>query len=305
MDKIRILIVDDNDFVRNNLSRILKDKYIIETASSKENAFKKFKIAEKQQFKYDLILLDNYLPEPDAGIEVLNYLKENNIDTIALMISEHTEIESDPFKTGMKAFKAGAVDFLTKPFKKDILAQKINNLISNKMKASATILMAESSGIDRFQDELKNIIDDANIDMITKSKAERLLETDNDEFGNSVFLDKSRDIEVSDSHSKSHNTMWDKRIQSIKDIPKEAQDQVFDILSRHKQIYRIKFGSFGPSGIFHSYKLKIKLPKIGEGKLFCTLYGPSPINCSRQDLIIFVNTGFEEKVKRDIETKLR
>jgi CheY-like chemotaxis protein len=304
-EKIRILIVDDNKFVRDNLCRILEEKYIVETAGSKEDAFKKFKIAEKQHYSYDMILLDNYLPEPDAGIEVLRYVSDNNIDAITLMLSEHTESSSDPFKTGIKAFRAGAIDFLPKPFKREYLEDRINSLISKKKQAIAIIQMAESMGAERFESELRKIMDDDGIDMMTKARAGRIIGAQENTFGDESFLNEPRDIEVSDSPGKSHNSMWNRRIKSIKDIPTDAQLAVFNILASHKQIYKIKFGSYGPSGVQHTYKLRIKPPKIGEGKLYCTLFGPSPINCARQDFIIYVDTGFEEKVKRDLEKKLR
>ncbi|MBN1698641.1 MAG: response regulator [Spirochaetales bacterium] len=303
-EKLRILIVDDNKFVRDHLCRILEEKYICETAGSKDDALKKFKIAEKQHYAYDLILLDNYLPEPDAGIEVLRYVSENNIDSITLMLSEHTESESDPFKTGIKAFKAGAIDFLPKPFKREYLETKIDNLISKKKQALAIIRMAETMGVERFENELHKIMDDDGIDMMTKLRVKKLSGEVKNTIGNEAFLVEPRDIEVSDSPGKSHNSMWNRRIKSIKDIPADAQISVFNVLASHKQIYKIKFGSYGPSGVQHTYRLRIKPPKIGEGKLYCTLFGPSPINCARQDLIIFVDAGFEEKVKRDVEKKL-
>lgn len=304
MDKIRILIVDDMKYVRDHISRILKDKYIVDTAASKDDAIKKFQIAEKQNYTYDLILLDNYLPEADAGIEVLEYIKENNINTIALMLSEHTESESDPFKTGIRAFRAGASDFLTKPFKREFLEQRITDLITKKRKALATIEMAESIGAERFKSDLETIVEDSGIDMITRERARKILDAGDEDFGELAFVQEPRDIEISDSPGKSHISMWNKRLRDINDIPNDARVAVFNILARHKQIYRIKFGSFHTGPDYKTYKLRIKPPKIGDGKLYCTLFGPSPINCTKQDFIIYVNKGFEEKVKKDIEKKI-
>ena len=98
--------------------------------------------------------------------------------------------------------------------------------------------------------------------------------------------------------------MWNRRLRSINDIPKDARIAVFNILARHKQIFKIKFGSFHTGPDYKTYKLKIKPPKLGDSKLYCSLYGPSPINCTKQDFIIFVNKGFEEKVMKDIERKI-
>jgi CheY-like chemotaxis protein len=304
-DKIRILVVDDIKFVREHIHSILKDKYIVDTAASKEDALKKFQIAQKQSFAYDLVLLDNYLPEADEGLAVLSYIYEQKIDTIVLMLSEHTEPESNPFHTGMRAFKAGAADFIIKPFKREDLEDKITSLVARKKQAHAVIDMAKSMGHERFEAELRKIIADPQIDMVTKERVDAMLaHEDSGEEAEGSFLDQPRDIEISSVGGKSHSSMWDKRIMSLKDIPTEPQAAIFNVIASHRQIYRIKFGSFTPAGTYISLKLKIKPPVTGEGKLYCTVYGPSPINCTRQDFILFVDNGFEEKIKKDIEERL-
>jgi CheY-like chemotaxis protein len=303
-EKIRILVVDDIKFVREHIQSILKDKYIVDTAASKDDAIKKFQIAAKQNFSYDLILLDNYLPEPDAGLDVLDNIYDNKIDTIVLMLSEHTEPESNPFHTGMKAFSAGAADFIIKPFKREELEDKISSLVAKKKKALAVISMAQSMGHDRFREELEKIYKDPFIDMVTKERVHRMLEGESGSTDSSAFLDQPRDIEISSAAGKSHSSMWEKRIMSLKDIPAEPQVKIFNVLASHRQIYRIKLGSYTPGGTYTEYKLRLKPPVPGEGKLYCTLFGPSPTNCTRQDFALYVDNGYEEKVKSDIEQRL-
>jgi CheY-like chemotaxis protein len=308
IEKLRILIIDDTKFVRDKLKEILDTHYIVDIAASKDDALKKLQIAHKQLFKYDLILLDNYLPGPDEGIEILQFVIEEQIDTIALMVSGHTEIESEPFKTAIKAFQTGAVDFLTKPFPKNDLLDRIAQLISKKKQALAFLEIAGHMQVAQYKEQLESLLGDNEIDMLTKKRIKQLLTGEVQETkpgsNGEAFLEVVKNIEINDNPTKNHASMWNKRIRSLQDIPEKPRHDIFRVLASHKQIYKIRFGSLGTGGSRTDYKIKIRPPVEGSGQLFCSLYGPSPINCTRQNFIIFVDNGAEEKVKRDIEQKI-
>ncbi|MDI6801737.1 MAG: sigma-54 dependent transcriptional regulator [Thermodesulfovibrionales bacterium] len=105
MSKELILIVDDEEGIRESLSGILEDeRYSVITASSGEDAL----ILAKERSP-DLIFLDVWLPEMD-GIETLSKLKNINNSTPIIMISGHGNIE-----IAVKTTKSGAYDFLEKP----------------------------------------------------------------------------------------------------------------------------------------------------------------------------------------------
>ena len=120
--KYTILIVDD---VISNvlLLKVLlgKEKYNILTASGGREAIE---ITVNQQ--PDLILLDVMMPEM-TGFEVAAHLKDNtktaNIPIIFLTALNSTE-------DIVKGFQAGANDFITKPFNKEVLLVRVNHQIS-------------------------------------------------------------------------------------------------------------------------------------------------------------------------------
>ncbi len=103
-----ILIIDDEELIRETLKRILKSEgYNVEIANSGINAVNKF--LEK---KFDLVLLDINLPDID-GLKVLEKLKEIEPDILVIMITGYASIE-----TAVKAIKIGAYDYMEKPLKK-------------------------------------------------------------------------------------------------------------------------------------------------------------------------------------------
>jgi len=105
MIKSRVMIVDDEEGIRESLSGIFEDEgYEVLTAGSGEEALR----ALKEQTP-DVILLDVWLPGID-GLETLKEIKGMNPDLPVIMISGHGNIE-----LALKATRAGAYDFLEKP----------------------------------------------------------------------------------------------------------------------------------------------------------------------------------------------
>ncbi|MCX5717759.1 MAG: sigma-54 dependent transcriptional regulator [Nitrospirae bacterium] len=105
MSKPVILIVDDEEGIRESLSGILEDEgYDILTADSGEEAVKIL----RETFP-DLIFLDIWLTGMD-GIKTLQEIKAMKPDVPVIMISGHGSIE-----LAVKATQTGAYDFLEKP----------------------------------------------------------------------------------------------------------------------------------------------------------------------------------------------
>ncbi len=115
MKQLSILVIDDEENIRNLLSEILEDEgFIVETAENITSA--KEKIQSKD---FDIVFLDVWLPDGD-GTELIPFILENNELTKIIMISGHANIP-----IAVKALKLGAFDFLEKPLSVDTILASI------------------------------------------------------------------------------------------------------------------------------------------------------------------------------------
>ncbi|HEV8346645.1 MAG TPA: sigma 54-interacting transcriptional regulator, partial [Vicinamibacterales bacterium] len=111
-----VLIVDDDEGMRDTLTAILKREYRVLRVSSGEAALP---ILNREDV--DLILLDVRLPGI-SGFEVLRIVKENYSLIEVVMISAINEIE-----TAVQAMKHGAYHYITKDFDYDQLRSLVRN----------------------------------------------------------------------------------------------------------------------------------------------------------------------------------
>ena len=111
-----VLIVDDDDGMRDTLTAILKRDYRILKAASGEAALPILNCED-----VDLMLLDIRLPGI-SGFEVLRIARENHRLVEVIMISAIHEIE-----TAVQAMKHGAYHYVTKDFDYDQLRSLVRN----------------------------------------------------------------------------------------------------------------------------------------------------------------------------------
>ena len=106
MKMTQVLVVDDELGIRNLLSEILEDDgYDVVTA---EDAAQARQLV--QQKKFDLILLDIWMPDTDGVTLLKEWGAAHAITCPVIMMSGHGTIE-----TAMEATRFGAMDFLEKP----------------------------------------------------------------------------------------------------------------------------------------------------------------------------------------------
>lgn len=114
MDKKRILICDDEEGVREALKLILEGHGQLDFARNGEEALEMIK-----KNPYDGILLDIKMPVRD-GLETLEEIKKVRPGTKAIIITGYQSVE-----TASKALKTGALDYISKPFDKEEVLEKI------------------------------------------------------------------------------------------------------------------------------------------------------------------------------------
>ena len=115
--KISILIVDDEESVRDSLSSwFIEDGYYVKCA---ENAKRALSIMESEDF--DIILADLKMPGMD-GLEMLRRIKSLDKESIVIVMTAFATVD-----TAVKALKDGAYDYVTKPFDPDDLSHLIRN----------------------------------------------------------------------------------------------------------------------------------------------------------------------------------
>jgi len=101
-----VLVVDDEELTLRTISRGLRaEGYEVFTAGSGEDALRIF-----EEQSPELILLDIVLPGID-GVQVLRGMKAANPAAIVLMMSAYHMVDR-----AVEAMKAGAYDYLVKPF---------------------------------------------------------------------------------------------------------------------------------------------------------------------------------------------
>src|SRR5262245_39848930 len=105
MERGRILIVDDEANARTALAELLRDEgYSVETAADGFKALPKL-----DDFAPDLVLTDLKMPGMD-GIDLMRKAIERDPECVCVVMTAFGAID-----TAVKAMRAGAVDYVTKP----------------------------------------------------------------------------------------------------------------------------------------------------------------------------------------------
>jgi len=115
--KAAILVVDDDEVMRQTLSDVLKKRgYGVSTAETGGQTLSYIK-----DKPFDLVLLDIRLPDMD-GLDVLKRIKELDGDLMVIVMTAYSDVQ-----TAVTAMKSGAYHYIDKPFELEelkILIQK-------------------------------------------------------------------------------------------------------------------------------------------------------------------------------------
>jgi two-component system phosphate regulon response regulator OmpR len=119
-DKLHILVVDDDDRIRDLLKDYLSENnYIVSTAENAEQAKKKMKY-----FKFNIIILDVMMPGQN-GYDLTKEIKKE-IKVPIILLTAKGEVENR-----IRGLELGADDYIGKPFEPKELLLRINNVIKN------------------------------------------------------------------------------------------------------------------------------------------------------------------------------
>jgi len=121
--KVRILVVDDEEFLRSIVrERLVIAGYSVEEASNGSEALGLLESGGP----YDVLLTDIRMPVMD-GISLLVEWGKKSPGTAGIVMSAYSELD-----TAVHALKMGACDYITKPFNFDVLLITIENALRKK-----------------------------------------------------------------------------------------------------------------------------------------------------------------------------
>ena len=118
MSKMRILIADDEEGIRESLNLILSDDYELVFAKDGQET-----LAKLSQEPVELVLLDIKMPKLD-GLDVLRQLKGRGISTPVIVLTAYQSVE-----LAQDAIKLGARDYLPKPFEREQILSAVRDAL--------------------------------------------------------------------------------------------------------------------------------------------------------------------------------
>ena len=117
-----VLVVDDEPGMRNFLGKVLSGSCgVVDVAEHTRHASQLL-----DQNSYDVIILDNIMPE-QTGLEWLDEQRRIGLFSDAILITAHADLEA-----AIKAIRAGASDFLLKPFRSNQVMNAIARSLERK-----------------------------------------------------------------------------------------------------------------------------------------------------------------------------
>jgi len=146
-----ILVIDDELGIREACRRALeREGYIVETAATGRDGLRKIEEGE-----FDLVLVDVVMPDIQ-GIDLLRPIHEKDPHTICIIITGYTTVE-----LAVQAIKAGAYDFLSKPFSSDVLLMAVRQGLERRRLAleakRVQALEREAAELTRAKEELERL----------------------------------------------------------------------------------------------------------------------------------------------------
>jgi len=132
--KVSILVVDDEEIVRDSLASWLQeDGYRVDTAPDGPTA-----LAKLAQQPYNILLVDLKMPRMD-GLQVLAQAKNLQPDAPVIIMTAYATVD-----TAVQAMKQGAYDYLVKPFEPEELSLLVGKLTDAQALRRENVLLRKA-----------------------------------------------------------------------------------------------------------------------------------------------------------------
>lgn len=163
MKQQRILVVEDEKLIRLACESILNDMgMVVDVAPDGKKGYQLL-----QENVYDLALFDLFMPEM-GGFDLIRKVQEIDKNSVAILMTGHATIES-----AVEAVKAGAYDYLPKPFTPD----KLRAIVNRGLKHRQLLLEAEELRQERERNLLEIANERSRIQTIIDCMGEGLIAT--------------------------------------------------------------------------------------------------------------------------------
>lgn len=118
------LVVDDSAFMVKNLKRMI-NSFELDVIGTAENGVEAVNFVESNSEELDFITLDITMPEKD-GLEALEEIQEINDSITVIMVSAMGQED-----TVKKAVMKGADHFIVKPFEREDVHEKLQDVLAS------------------------------------------------------------------------------------------------------------------------------------------------------------------------------
>jgi DNA-binding response OmpR family regulator len=130
----RVLLVDDDDAIRNMMGRTLEQKgFAVVAVASVTEALRL--IATE---RFDVLITDMHMPNPGDGFTVVSAMRHSQPDALTLLVSGYPDV-----KSAMAAILLEADEIIMKPFEVGKLAE----LVRNKVLTRKTAVRVEKESV--------------------------------------------------------------------------------------------------------------------------------------------------------------